>query len=63
MERTEWSPPDGRGLQAEETVGAWVWPVAITLFLAIVLAVNAAYIVVAVSGADPVVESYMTEER
>lgn len=41
----------------------WVWPVAIIIALLIVVAVNAAYIYVALSGADDVVPSYLTEER
>jgi hypothetical protein len=40
-----------------------VWPIGITIALLIVVAVNAAFIVVAVSGQDPVVESYETGER
>lgn len=42
---------------------SWHWPLAIVVGLALVIAVNAAFIVVAVSGADEVVESYATEER
>lgn len=42
---------------------SWIWPLAITLGLALVIAVNAAFIVIAVTGADEVVESYRTEER
>ncbi len=41
----------------------WIWPVAIIVALLIVVAVNAAYIWVAVSGADDVVPSYVTEDR
>jgi len=41
----------------------WVWPVGLTLALLFVVLVNAAFIYVAVSGADEVVESYETEER
>ena len=41
----------------------WIWPVAIIVALLIVVAVNAAYIWVAVSGADDVVPSYYTEDR
>ena len=40
-----------------------VWPIGITLALLIVVAVNVAFIVVAVSGADPVAESYEAGER
>lgn len=42
---------------------AWVWPVAIVVGLLLVVVVNVGFIVVAVSGADEVVESYNTEER
>jgi hypothetical protein len=41
----------------------WIWPVAIIIALLIVVAVNAAYIWIAVSGADDVVPSYVTEDR
>ena len=40
-----------------------VWPIGITVALLIVVAVNVAFIVVAVSGADPVAESYEAGER
>lgn len=40
-----------------------VWPLAIVLFLATVVAVNAVFIYVAVSGADEVAPSYVTGER
>jgi hypothetical protein len=54
--RVETEPPPG-------AAASWLWPFAITLGLALVVAVNAAFIVVAVRGADEVVESYLTEER
>ena len=41
----------------------WVWPVGIIVALLVVVAVNVGFIVVAVQGADEVVESYHTEER
>ena len=41
----------------------WIWPAAIIIALLIVVAVNAAYIWIAVSGADDVVPSYVTEDR
>lgn len=41
----------------------WVWPLAIIVALLITAAVNAAFIYVAVTGADDVVPSYYTEER
>lgn len=47
----------------DRTERAWVWPVGITLALLLVIAVNVGFIVVAVRGADEVVESYNTEER
>lgn len=40
-----------------------VWPVAIALGLFLVVLVNAAFIYIAVSGADEIVPSYATEER
>lgn len=40
-----------------------VWPISITLGLLVVVAVNAAFIVVAVGGADEVAESYEAGER
>ena len=47
----------------ESVPRSWVWPVAIVVGLILVMAVNAGFIVVAVTGADEVVESYTTEER
>lgn len=41
----------------------WAWPLAIIIALLITAAVNAAFIYVAVTGADDVVPSYFTEER
>ena len=40
-----------------------VWPVGITLALLVVVAVNVAFIVVAVRGQDQVVSSYVDGER
>jgi len=40
-----------------------VWPIGITLALLVVVAVNVAFIVIAVEGADPVAESYEAGER
>jgi hypothetical protein len=40
-----------------------VWPIGITLALLVVVAVNVAFIVVAVQGADEVAASYETGER
>ena len=42
---------------------SWLWPVAITLGLLAVIVVNVGFAVVAITGADQVVESYLTEER
>jgi len=41
----------------------WIWPLAIVLGLLAVIAVNVGFAVVAITGADDVVESYLTEER
>jgi hypothetical protein len=43
--------------------GARLWPILITLGLVFVILVNAIFIYIAVSGADEVVPSYLTEER
>lgn len=40
-----------------------IWPIGITLALLVVVAVNAAFIVIAVNGADEVAESYEAGER
>ena len=40
-----------------------LWPILITAGLALVILVNAIFIFIAVSGADDVVPSYVTEER
>ncbi len=40
-----------------------LWPIFITVGLALVILVNAVFIYIAVSGADDVVPSYVTEER
>ncbi len=40
-----------------------VWPVGITIALLIVVAVNIAFIVIAVGGQDEVAESYMEGNR
>jgi hypothetical protein len=39
------------------------WPIGIGIALALVVALNAAFIWIAVSGQDPVVPSYSTEAR
>lgn len=51
---------------ATEPGGWWAsraWPAAITIGLLVVVAVNVVFIVIAVRGADPVVESYDAGER
>ena len=40
-----------------------IWPIGITIALFIVVTVNIGFIVVAVSGADPVAESYESGQR
>jgi len=40
-----------------------LWPVLITVGLALVFLVNGLFIYIAVKGADEVVPSYLTEER
>lgn len=52
--------PRGKG---EDRWAGRVWPIAITLGLLTVVVVNIVFIVVAVGGADPVVESYESGER
>lgn len=43
--------------------GSRLWPILITVGLALVIVVNAIFIYIAVRGADEVVPSYQTEER
>jgi hypothetical protein len=56
-------PTAGDGPGAKNGGGAWVWPAAIIAGALVVVAVNIAFIMIAVDGADPVVPSYMEEER
>ena len=42
---------------------AWKWPVGIALALCFIVAVNIAFIAIAVSGADPVVSTYVDARR
>jgi hypothetical protein len=56
-------PDAGPAPRTLEIRAEWIWPVAIIVALLIVVAVNAAYIWVAVSGADDVVPSYVAEDR
>ena len=39
------------------------WPIGIVLFFAVIFVVNMAFIYIAVTGADPVVESYQTVQH
>jgi len=61
--QTTRDPDAGPRPRTVEIRAEWVWPVAIIVALLIVVAVNMAYIWVAVSGADDVVPSYVTEDR
>lgn len=66
MPREPWQDAptgDPSGSTPEAEAKSWLWPLAITLGLLMVIAVNVGFAVVAVSGADEVVESYITEER
>lgn len=49
--------------EPEEKPGSRLWPILITVGLALVILVNAVFIYIAVKGADEVVPSYQTEER
>lgn len=52
-----------RPLESDRGSRAWLWPAAIAAGLFLVICVNAAFIYLAVTGADEVVSSYATEER
>ncbi len=54
---------NGPAAAADETDRGWVWPAGIVVGLLIVVLVNVGFIIVAVGGADEVVESYTTEPR
>jgi hypothetical protein len=54
---------DRAELESGDTSRAWIWPAAIVAGLLLVILVNIGFIVVAVGGADEVVESYTTEAR
>ena len=62
-DRVGGTPPDGARPPEPDTRGAWVWPVGIIVALLLVVAVNVGFMVVALQGADEIVESYTTEER
>lgn len=50
-------------MRTDEGGGGRRWPLAIALGLLLVIVVNVGFAVVAIRGADTVVESYHTEER
>lgn len=50
-------------MSAEPGKGGRIWPLMIALGLLVVVVVNIGFVVMAVRGADPVVESYHTEPR
>jgi len=54
---------EGPALTPAVPSGDRLWPILITVGLALVILVNAVFIYIAVSGADDVVPSYHTEER
>ena len=49
--------------QSRDTDRGWIWPTAIVAGLLLVVIVNVGFIILAVGGADEVVESYTTEAR
>jgi hypothetical protein len=63
MPRADRDPEATPAPRTIELRAEWIWPLAIVIALLIVMAVNAAYIWIAVTGADDVVPSYVTEER
>jgi len=50
-------------MKAKKEGESRLWPVIIGTALAVVILVNGVFIYIAVKGADPVVPSYVTEER
>ena len=54
---------EGRSDESSGTAKARLWHSLIIAGLAFVILVNAIFIYIAVSGADDVVPSYLTEER
>lgn len=50
-------------LEAGADERGWLWPAAIVGGLLLVVAVNVGFAFVALSGADEIVESYVTEKR
>jgi hypothetical protein len=55
--------PSGAAHDSEASPRDRLWPALITAGLILVIIVNALFIFIAVSGADDVVPSYITEER
>lgn len=55
--------PAAVGPRTVEIRSDWTWPAAIAAGLMVVVLMNVVFIWVAVSGADPVVPSYVAEER
>lgn len=53
----------GDGSRGDTAYKKSPWPLLITLGLILVVVVNAIFIYIAVTGADDVVPSYVTEER
>ena len=49
--------------RSPSTLQRLAWPIGIALWLAVVVAVNVGFIVVAVGGADPVASAYEAGER
>ena len=54
---------DGPGHGSEEVKNDRLWPIILTILLVVVVAVNAAFIYIAVTGADDVDPSYTQGER
>ena len=59
----EQTPPTGPPARDIEISRDLAWPIGIVVALLLVVAVNVAFIYIAVSGADEVVESYEAETR
>ena len=63
MRASEGRPVDCADPQSQDTDRGWIWPTAIVAGLLLVVIVNVGFIILAVGGADEVVESYTTEAR
>lgn len=59
MKTNDQAPPPGRITVSRD----WLWPMALAIALAVVLAVNGIFIYIAVTGADEVAPSYVEGER